>query len=123
MFELLDELSDVSDLPARRGTTNTSTAGADSISRGVKAGRLVRNPTGEGFISTGSRAGKAFLKKVGGAAKGAAGGVSALLAPLFGALQDPEFQQSLGPELEQTLLQILNLGAKGGETPVRGPIG
>ena len=53
------------------------------------------------------------FKKMLGIGKGMVGGVSALLDPLFGAIQDPELRGDLDPELQGTLDQIL--GTFGGE--------
>ena len=111
MFELLDELASEGGTQARRGTTNLSQAGQESIERAVDAGRLVRNPGGAGWLSTAQKAGKSALK-------GAVGGVTALMEPLFGAIQDPELAQGLDPELRQTLEGVL--GTFGGR---EGPIG
>ncbi len=52
------------------------------------------------------------------ALKGAVGGVTALLDPFFGAVQDPGLREGLDPELQGTLDSVL--GTFGGG---KGPIG
>lgn len=88
LFELLDEIATESGTQARRGTTNLSAAGQASLEKATAAGRLVRNPSGAGFLSTAQRAGRKALDLGKKAAKSTVGGVSALLDPLFGALQN-----------------------------------
>lgn len=105
MFQFLDELGTEGGSQVRRGTTNLSEAGQRSIEKGVQSGRLVRNPAGSGWLSTAQKAGR----RAADAAKGAVGGLTALLEPYFGALQDPSLPEDLDPEMRQTLEGILGL--------------
>lgn len=115
MFEFLDELGSEGGAQVRRGTSNLSAAGQRSIENAVAKGHLVRNPAGAGWLSTAQKMGK----KAAAAAKGAVGGVTALLDPLFGAIQDPALAEELDPEMRETLESVLGTFGGGG----RGPIG
>lgn len=115
MFEFLDELGSEGGAQVRRGTSNLSAAGQQSIENAVAKGHLVRNPAGAGWLSTAQKMGK----KAAAAAKGAVGGVTALLDPLFGAIQDPGLAGELDPEMRETLESVLGTFGGGG----RGPIG
>jgi len=114
LFELLDELGSEGGAQVRRGTSNLSEAGQKSIENAVSKGHLVRNPSGAGWLSTAQKMGK----KAAAAAKGAVGGVTALLDPLFGAIQDPSLAEDLDPEMRGTLESVLGTFGGGGKGPI-----
>lgn len=109
LFEMLDELGTEGGSQVRWDTRHATPSGQRSLEKAISKGRLARNPAGAGWLSTAQKAGKRALK-------GAVGGVSALLDPYFGAIQDPGLRQDLDPELQGTLDQILGtFGGGGGE--------
>jgi hypothetical protein len=100
LFEMLDELGTEGGAQVRWDTRHATPSGQRSLEKAISKGRLARNPAGAGWLSTAQKAGKRALK-------GAVGGVTGLLEPYFGAIQDPGLRQDLDPELQGTLDQIL----------------
>ena len=110
LFEMLDELGTEGGAQVRWDTRHATPSGQKSLEKAISKGRLVRNPGGAGWLSTAQKAGKSALK-------GAVGGVTALMEPLLGAIQDPGLAQDLDPELRQTLEGVLGTFG-GGERPI-----
>jgi hypothetical protein len=114
LYEMWNKLADEGGTQGRFGINNLSNDAIRSIENAVAKGHLVRNPAGAGWLSTAQKMGK----KAAAAAKGAVGGVTALLDPLFGAMQDPSLAGELDPEMRQTLESVLGTFGGGGKGPI-----
>ncbi len=107
--ELVGEAVQSGASPMQSGDAQRATA------RALTKGKISKLAGIKGYISQGSSAGRALAKRFGGAAKGAVGGVSALLAPMFGAIQS-------GPE-GKAIMRQLGLGDLYDNKDVFGPQG